>query len=340
MRSVGNFLSAYGGNFKMALLLWPMLSFALTLPILAYLYHRDGRLRLGSSLAAYLTVLYGLGIVCFTLYPLPSGDSGPGITYGIQPQFMPFNSIDNIRQDGLKAVFQLGFNVVFFMPLGFIAARFFRMRFVPTVLLGLAVSALVETAQLTGLFGVYDYAYRCCDTDDLITNTLGALIGWLCARVLGPVRSPEEAGPVSVTETPSFLQRCVALWLDSIVIGLLSLLPYCAVALPLELVWEAPLELPGMTVNQTAALLLGASFWLAVLVVEVLAPWFRGGSTPGGAFVRMTCENHPRTTGYRLLFYALRLATLAAVCLWVPWAALILLLFYLFARRMPYDYLP
>jgi len=56
--------------------------------------------------------------------------------------------------------------------------------------------------------------------------------------------------------------------------------------------------------------------------------------------VRMTCENHPRTTGYRLLFYALRFATLAAVCLWVPWAALILLLFYLFARRMPYDYLP
>ena len=340
MRSVGNFLSAYGGNFKMALLLWPMLSFVLTLPILAYLYHRDGRLRLGSSVAAYLTVLYGLGIVCFTLYPLPSGESGPGITYGIQPQFMPFNSIDNIRQDGLKAVFQLAFNVVFFMPLGFIAARFFRMRLLPTVLLGLAVSALVETAQLTGLFGVYDYAYRCCDTDDLITNTLGALIGWLCARTLGPVRSPGEAGPVAVTHTPSFLQRCVALWLDSIVIGLLSLLPYCAVALPLELVWEAPLELPGMTVNQTATLLLGASFWLAVLVVEVLVPWFRGGSTPGGAFVRMSCEGHPRTTGYRLLFYALRLATLAAVCLWVPWAVLILLLFYLFARRMPYDYLP
>lgn len=340
MRSVGNFLSAYSSNFKMALLFWPVLSLLLTLPILAYLYHRDGRLRLGSAVAAYLTVLYGLGIICFTLYPLPSGDSGPGITYGIHPQFMPLNSIDNIQKDGLKAVFQVAFNVVFFMPLGFIAGRFFRMRFISAVLLGLGVSALVETAQLTGLFGAYPFAYRCCDVDDVITNTLGAAIGWGFARALGPVGAVTAGERPPVAANPGFVHRCVALWLDLMIIGFFSLAPFCAIALPLELTEGVAFQLPGMTANATATLVMGVSLVVAAVVVEVVVPWCNGGSTPGGAFVRMTCEGHPRSLGHRILFYVVRSGVLVAVWLWVPWAALILLAFYAVARRMPYDLLP
>lgn len=338
--SVSNFLSAYSGNFKMALLFWPVVSFLLTLPILAYLYHRDGRLRLGSAVAAYLTVLYGLGIVCFTLYPLPSGDSGPGITYGIQPQFVPFNSIGDIQKDGLRAVFQVAFNVVFFVPLGFIAGRFFRLRFVPAVLLGLGVSALVETAQLTGLFGAYPYAFRCCDVDDLITNTLGAAIGWGFARVLGPVKAGPDGGRPPITKDPSFLQRCVALWIDFLVMGACTLIPFCAVALPTELTEGMRLQLPGMSANATTGLMLGILFVAAALVVEVVVPWLNGGSTPGGMYVRMTCENRERTPGHRAVFYIVRSAVLVVAWMWVPWAALILLVFYAVERCMPYDLLP
>lgn len=71
MGAVQHFLSSYEGNLKIAFTLWPVASFLLTLPILAYLYHRDGRLRLTTFGATYLAVLYGLGLVCFTLYPLP-----------------------------------------------------------------------------------------------------------------------------------------------------------------------------------------------------------------------------------------------------------------------------
>ena len=39
--------------------------------------------------------------------------------------------MNDIAKDGLKAVFQLAFNVVFFMPLGFIAGRLLRLRFLP-----------------------------------------------------------------------------------------------------------------------------------------------------------------------------------------------------------------
>ena len=45
MGAVKHFLGNYSENFAAALVLWPALSFLLTLPILAYLYHRDGRLR-------------------------------------------------------------------------------------------------------------------------------------------------------------------------------------------------------------------------------------------------------------------------------------------------------
>lgn len=91
MGAVKHFLGNYSENFAAALVLWPALSFLLTLPILAYLYHRDGRLRFGTFVGAYLTVLYVCGLGCFTLYPLPSGDAGLGITYGVAPNFNPMN---------------------------------------------------------------------------------------------------------------------------------------------------------------------------------------------------------------------------------------------------------
>ena len=209
MNAVKHFLGNYSENFAAALVLWPVLSFMLTLPILAYLYHRDGRLRFGTFVGAYLTVLYICGLGCFTLYPLPQGDAGPGITYGVAPNFNPMNFMNDIAKDGLKAVFQLAFNVVFFMPLGFIAGRLLRLRFLPSVLLGLAASLLIEVSQLTGLFGIYPYAYRCCDVDDVITNTLGAALGWVCAWLLGRVVPPGQLADAEPTEHPA---SCAAAW--------------------------------------------------------------------------------------------------------------------------------
>ena len=66
MNAVKHFLGSYSDNFAAALVLWPVLSFMFTLPILAYLYHRDGRLRFGTFVGAYLTVLYVCGLGCFT----------------------------------------------------------------------------------------------------------------------------------------------------------------------------------------------------------------------------------------------------------------------------------
>ena len=240
MNAVKHFLGNYSENFAAALVLWPVLSFMLTLPILAYLYHRDGRLRFGTFVGAYLTVLYVCGLGCFTLYPLPQGDAGPGITYGVAPNFNPMNFMNDIAKDGLKAVFQLAFNVVFFTPLGFIAGRLLRLRFLPSVLLGLAASLLIEVSQLTGLFGIYPYAYRCCDVDDVITNTLGAALGWVCAWLLGRVVPPGQLADAEPTEHPGFVRRCVALWIDLVIVWLVAVVPYGAVAVGFEVAGLTP----------------------------------------------------------------------------------------------------
>ena len=78
---------------------------------------------------------------------------------------------------------------------------------------------------------------------------------------------------------------------------------------------------------------------VAFVLVEGVLPWFHEGSTPGGGFVRMSCETRERTGARRAVFYAVRLAVLAGAFVYFPFAWPVLGLFYLVARRMPYDFL-
>lgn len=333
---VKNFLSGYSESFLAALALWPFASFAATLPILAYLYHRDGRLRFASVVATYLAVLYVLGLGCFTLYPLPDGTFGLGITYGAPWQLDPLAFVDDLRREGLSALPQIAFNVVFFMPFGFIAGRLLRLGFVPSVLLGLLASFAIEAAQGTGLFGIYPYAYRTADVNDLMWNTSGAALGWMCSWLLGRVLSPGAlAEPGEVTHAPGLVRRCVAFALDMLLVGLITTVVCVAVELAVRLV-------PG-----------GEAFrarwfdwpWVLAVAVAVFAlvewalPWTHGGETLGGGFVRMSCETRGRTAGRRALFYLVRLAALGFACLTLPFTWWMFGLFYLVARRMPYDYI-
>lgn len=212
------FILSFTDKFVAALSLWPFASFMLTLPILAYLYHRDGRLKVWSAAGAYLVVLYFLGLGCFTLYPLPSGTEGLGITYGIAPQLNPIAFVGDIYRDGITAVLQIVMNVVFFVPLGFIASRAFRMRFQTTLLLGFATSLLIETAQLTGFFWLYPYAYRTFDVCDLMWNTGGAVAGWWAARLLARVLPQAQRDEDSITTSPGFVRRSVAFMLDGVIV--------------------------------------------------------------------------------------------------------------------------
>lgn len=331
------FLGAFSDRFLIALGVWPFASFVLTLPILAFLYHRSGRVRFWSAAGAYASVLYGLGLVFFTLWPLPSGDSGLGITYGVPPQLNPFAFIGDIRKDGMAAVFQIVANIAFFVPLGFILRRGLRLGFPLSLALSFATSLLIETAQLTGLFGLYPYAYRTFDVDDLVWNTSGAVIGWFAARLLGRVL-PEEAGDLrAVNRHPGFVQRTVAFMLDMTIVGFASGCLTMAVAFGAYAVGAS-----GQHASDVVASVGMAALVSGFLVVEVAVPWLRGGQTPGGAFVRMTVETHDRTRPRRALFYGARLLVMVACLMLWPMATSVIalpvvLIYYLVKRQMPYD---
>ena len=330
MNLIRRFLSGYTENFLLAVTLWPLASLALTLPILAWLYHRDGRLRFGSAVSTYLAVLYVLGLGCFTLYPLPSGDSGLGITYGVPWQLDPLAFVGDFAREGVSTLPQIAFNVVLFMPLGFIAGRLLRWGFWKSVIVGLLASLCIEAAQGTGLFGIYPYAFRTADVDDLIYNTSGAALGWACAAALARVLPPgvlAEEG--EVTHTPGFVRRCVAFWLDTLLVTLVSLVVGGAVGLVLVMLGASE----GVR-SQAMDLVLYATF----LWVELVAPWRHAGSTPGGAFVRMSCETREREGARRAAFYVLRVVVLGTAYFFFPILWPVFALFYLFARRMPYDF--
>ena len=85
---------------------------------------------------------------------------------------------------------------------------------------------------------------------------------------------------------------------------------------------------------------------IAMLVMLVLfewvIPWFRQGRTLGGSYTHMTCEITPRSGARRVAFYAARFAAICCVvfCGRVPWAGTVILVmgvFWLVRRQMPYD---
>lgn len=86
-----------------------------------------------------------------------------------------------LLREGLSTGFIL--NIFLFIPLGFLCPLISRTfeRAGNTFFIGLGLSAMIEIGQLFTL-------YRATDINDLIANTLGTLIGYLCFRLAAKLR--------------------------------------------------------------------------------------------------------------------------------------------------------
>ena len=81
-------------------------------------------------------------------------------------------------------LFQIIANIVMQMPLGFYLRYYFRASWKKALGIGFLVSLFYEMTQLSGVWGIYPYAFRCSDVDDLMNNTLGCIIGFWTAPFL------------------------------------------------------------------------------------------------------------------------------------------------------------
>ena len=154
-------------------------------------------------------ILYAAGLLIFTLLPLPSDPVAACAAIIHWDNYVPFGSFaavaDQFRDGeslrGTLYALSILLNIALFVPLGALAEttwRIRRMRRAPEgapadgsrlarsiphrrvlawVVIGCAVSCLIELTQYTGLFGVVPCTYRVVDIDDVIMNTLGTYAG-------------------------------------------------------------------------------------------------------------------------------------------------------------------
>ncbi|WP_062203454.1 VanZ family protein [Demequina salsinemoris] len=163
-------------------------------PLLLYQIRAYGGLSLTRAGGAAAVSIYGVALVAYTLLPTPGTDSWCASDRGGTMELDVFHSIDDIRwavahygmPDALLSftVLQVAMNVVLFIPWGILARRYFNMPFVLAVLSGVFASLAIELTQYSGGWSLVGCQYRVADIDDLLANSLGALIGAIIAPLL------------------------------------------------------------------------------------------------------------------------------------------------------------
>ncbi|WP_227748624.1 VanZ family protein [Oerskovia douganii] len=206
------------------------------LPVVVWQYRRYGRLSGLRLLGSAAVAVYGVALVAYTLLPLPSGDLAQWCAqHGFSgPQLNPFQFVEDVRRDtaGMSAaqrlrspaVLQTVFNVVLFVPWGVLVRRFFGWRLPLTVLSAFAASLLIETTQGTGIFGLVPCSYRLADVDDLLTNTLGGLVGALVAPVVlrWMPRSTDLAAQRGVPRPVTVWRRWLGMLIDAVLVSVVG----------------------------------------------------------------------------------------------------------------------
>jgi glycopeptide antibiotics resistance protein len=253
-------------NALIAIALGSVLAVVLLIPVAAVQYRLDGRLG-PADLAILLTAaVYALALWTYTLLPMPAED-----TFSCQgSQLRLFGSLRAIRVPDEPAALlrdpaflQIALNVLLFVPLGYFVRVVLHRGVLVATVLGLGVSLLIEATQRTGVWNLYDCAYRLFDVDDLWVNTLGATVGSLVSLLLVRRRRPEVVLPTTI----SLGRRLMGFVCDLLFIAMLG----AAAALAYRGWHLYLLDRPAATLDVDAQSLLQWSVPFAAEAVLVLA---------------------------------------------------------------------
>ncbi len=283
-----------------AALLMSVAAFLLFVPYIAVRYRRRGELGLGNLALAFAGPLYGLALFFYVFAPFPPVRSDFCAVIGVRrPQLIPFHFLHDMGKSatgsGLMAMLhnpaltQVLLNVALFIPLGMFVRYMFGRSVPVTAVIGLGVSLLIETTQLTGDWFIYPCAYRLFDVDDLIANGLGGLIGALAAPLLSAVPGQRVHAEPGEPRPITWRRRLLASVCDLTSFGFLYVTTVAACA-ALMWVWQGGLFAGGalpysrFLLNPTVE---RVGFWVPWLVLVVGFPLAGSGASLGQRIVRL-----------------------------------------------------
>ena len=311
-----------------AVALFPFIALLITVPFMVIKYRKIGSVPFLHALVVYSFVFYLMCAYFLVLLPLPA-DRGSYTPYALTPQLVPFAFVRGFLASGTFSandpstwmtvftnpyMYEAFFNVLLLVPLGAYLRYYFRRRWWQVLIIGFLVSLSFETTQLTGIWGIYEHPYRLFDVDDLMTNTLGAMVGyWACGPLMRTLPDPRVVARRAKRRGrfASATRRALAFALD----------------LTLSQVIAAGLFSIGRIAAAGASIgpfgITHARFWLSEIIgigsVFVLFALITRGQTPAQKLLKLAIVT-PNATCARRWQVVVRYATLFALMLLPLWA--------------------
>lgn len=119
------------------------------------------------------------------------------------------------------SLYLIVFNILLTVPFGVYLRYYFQCSWKKTLLLTFLLTLSFECLQLSALFGYYPRPYRLFDVDDLITNTLGGMLGYAITPVFAHFlvsRSRMDEKAYDRGRSVSPLRRVLAFFFDNLIV--------------------------------------------------------------------------------------------------------------------------
>ncbi len=224
-------MHTYLETIKQAAISFPAIAVIFTVPYLIYNYKKYGSIMSLRLWIIYSFILYMLITYCLIILPLPSAEKAQALK-GHHMQLNPLNFIFDIIKNtkidlnhpkSFLTIFNNWgflttiFNIFMTLPFGFYLRYYFQNNLKQVLIKSFLLSLFFELTQLSGLYFIYQGNYRLFDVDDLITNTLGGLLGFLLAGRLTkflPTRAEIDQKSYDRSQKISLLRRFIAIFFD------------------------------------------------------------------------------------------------------------------------------
>ncbi|MGK0604726.1 VanZ family protein [Enterococcus gilvus] len=291
-------MNSYIFPIKAAIVSFPILALLITAPFLIYYYRKYGQLGKLRSVILYSFVFYLLSAYYLVILPLPSIDTVAQMT-GPRYELHLFQSWYNFMNQTVLQINQPStylpamkqsvflepvFNIILLFPFGVYCRYYFKLSFWKTLFASFCLSLFFELTQLSGLYFIYPRPYRLFDVNDLLHNTIGGTLGFICAPLFTfflPTRNELDSESFIKGERVSLLRRLMAMIIDWFVISLFgSILSLFSPLLPTEL--NALISYPIV------------SFTLEVFIYFMVFMYLWNGQTIGKKVVRIKVVEQDR----------------------------------------------